>query len=97
MNDIELTIQIERDTLSDGRSVYVAVCNDLGVASQGDTVGEATDNVFEAIDLFLSTASETEAKRRMPVREQSLPATNKDIFTIKAALSNGHLAHPVGA
>ncbi len=51
---------IERD----GES-YVALCPELDVASQGESIEEARSNLVEAIELFLETASPSELKRRI--------------------------------
>jgi predicted RNase H-like HicB family nuclease len=50
-----LTALIERE--GDG---YVALCLELDVASQGDTVEEARRNLKEAVELFVEGASPTE-------------------------------------
>ena len=54
-----VTALIERE--GDG---YVALCPELDVASQGDTVEEARRNLQEAVELFLETASESEVEER---------------------------------
>ncbi|MCK6480276.1 MAG: type II toxin-antitoxin system HicB family antitoxin [Planctomycetes bacterium] len=43
---------------------YVALCPELDVASQGDTVEEARTNLKEAVELFLETADPEEVERR---------------------------------
>ena len=43
---------------------YVALCQELDVASQGDSVEQARDNLREAVELFLETASPKEVKER---------------------------------
>ena len=45
--------------------VFVALCPELDVASQGKTVDEARDNLGEAIELLLEAASPSEIKRRL--------------------------------
>jgi predicted RNase H-like HicB family nuclease len=45
-------------------AMYVALCPELDVASQGTTVEEATSNLREAVELFLDCASPEELKRR---------------------------------
>ena len=55
----ELTAIIE--TEGDG---YVALCPEVDVASQGDTVAEARANLQEALALFFEAASETEIEQR---------------------------------
>ena len=37
---------------------YSALCPELGVASQGETIGEAEDNLKEAVELYLESAKE---------------------------------------
>jgi predicted RNase H-like HicB family nuclease len=56
----KLTAIIERE--DDG---YVALCPELDVASQGDTVGEARKNLKEALELFFETASSEEISARL--------------------------------
>jgi predicted RNase H-like HicB family nuclease len=55
-----LTALIERE--NDG---YVSLCPELDIASQGDTVEEAKDNLREALELFFETASAEEVSRRL--------------------------------
>ena len=44
---------------------YVALCPELDVASQGDSIEEARENLREAVALFLETASPEEVKDRL--------------------------------
>ncbi len=44
--------------------IYVALCPELDVASQGATVEEATANLKEAVELFLECADPEEIKKR---------------------------------
>jgi predicted RNase H-like HicB family nuclease len=44
---------------------YVSLCPELDVASQGDTIEEARNNLAEAVELFLETASASEIKDRL--------------------------------
>ena len=46
-------------------SLYVALCPELDVASQGTTVEEATANLKEAVELFLECADSEEIKRSL--------------------------------
>lgn len=55
-----LTAIIKRE--GDG---YVALCPDVDVASQGDTIDEAKKNLQEALGLFFETASPDEIKERL--------------------------------
>ena len=56
----KLTAIIEKE--DDG---YVALCPELDIASQGDTVEQARDNLKEALELFFEAASPEEIKRRL--------------------------------
>ena len=44
---------------------YVALCPELDIASQGDTVEEAKGNLVEAIELFLESADPAEVALRL--------------------------------
>ena len=44
---------------------YVALCPELDVASQGDSVEEASANLREAVELFIETADPSEIAARM--------------------------------
>ena len=44
---------------------YVASCPEVDVASQGETVAEARENLAEALTLFFETASVDEVERRL--------------------------------
>ena len=44
---------------------YMALCPELDIASQGDTVEEAKKNLKEAVELFFETASEKEIETRL--------------------------------
>jgi predicted RNase H-like HicB family nuclease len=44
---------------------FVALCPELDVASQGETVESATANLKEAVELFLECADPTEIERRL--------------------------------
>jgi predicted RNase H-like HicB family nuclease len=54
-----LTAIIERE--GDG---YVALCPELDVASQGDSLEEARANLIEALTLFFETADASEIEHR---------------------------------
>jgi len=60
MGKRQLTAIIERE--GDG---YVALCPELDIASQGDSIEEARSNLQEAIELFFETASPEEVKQRL--------------------------------
>jgi predicted RNase H-like HicB family nuclease len=44
---------------------FVSLCPELDVASQGDTIEEARDNLAEAIGLLLEVAPAEEIERRL--------------------------------
>ena len=44
---------------------YIALCPELDIASQGNTVEEARGNLVEAIELFFETADPSEVQRRL--------------------------------
>ena len=56
----QLTAIVERDG-----NGYVALCPEVDVASQGDSVAEARSNLEEALGLFFETASTEEIERRL--------------------------------
>ena len=56
----QFTAIIERE--DDG---YVALCPELDIASQGDTIEEARENLREALALFFETASSEEIRTRL--------------------------------
>ncbi len=57
---MKLTAIIEREG-----NGYVSLCPELDIASQGDTVEQARDNLQEALELFFETASPEEVKQRL--------------------------------
>jgi predicted RNase H-like HicB family nuclease len=56
----QLTAIIERE--GDG---YVALCPEFDIASQGDTVEAARDNLAEALALFFEAAAPAEVASRL--------------------------------
>jgi predicted RNase H-like HicB family nuclease len=57
---VRLTAIIEAE--GDG---YVSLCPELDIASQGDSIAQARDNLREALELFFECASPEEVKRRL--------------------------------
>jgi predicted RNase H-like HicB family nuclease len=57
---MRLTALIEREGDS-----YVALCPEVDVASQGNSVEQARDNLLEALELFFECASPEEVKERL--------------------------------
>ncbi|MBM4059689.1 MAG: type II toxin-antitoxin system HicB family antitoxin [Planctomycetes bacterium] len=56
----QFTAVIERED-----DMFVALCPELDVASQGVTVEEARRNLVEAIELFFESASPEEVRQRL--------------------------------
>ena len=56
----QLAAIIERE--GDG---YVSLCPEFDIASQGDTIEEACNNLREALELFFESASQEEIKMRL--------------------------------
>lgn len=57
---MKLTAVIEREG-----NGYVSLCPELDIASQGNNVEQARDNLKEAIELFFECASPEEIKKRI--------------------------------
>ena len=70
----QLTAIIERE--DDG---YVALCPELDIASQGDTVEDARSNLAEAIELFFEVADPSEIELRL----------HNDVFVTSVEVSVG--------
>ena len=58
----QVTALIEREG-----SGFVALCPELDVASQGDTVEEARANLIEAVELFFETADSEGSRGEAPL------------------------------
>ena len=58
---------------------FVALCPELDIARQGDSIEEARDNLREALELFFECASPTEIERRF----------NGDIFVTQMEVAVG--------
>jgi len=56
----QMTAIIERE--DDG---YVALCPELDISSQGDTVESARRHLIEALELFFESADQSEIERRL--------------------------------
>jgi len=57
---MKLTAIIEREGTG-----YVSLCPELDIASQGDSVEHARDNLREALELFFEIASLEEIRQRL--------------------------------
>ncbi|MHC1729081.1 MAG: type II toxin-antitoxin system HicB family antitoxin [Syntrophobacteraceae bacterium] len=58
---------------------YVALCPELDIASQGETVEEARNNLTEALELFFEAADPSEIKNRL----------HRDIFITQMEVAVG--------
>lgn len=56
----QLTAIIEREG-----DTYVALCPELDIASQGESVESARKNLVEALELFFETADAPEVAKRL--------------------------------
>jgi predicted RNase H-like HicB family nuclease len=70
----QFTAIIERED-----DLYVALCPELDIASQGDSIEDAKTNLKEAIELFLETASDNEIQQRL----------HEDVFITRVEVSVG--------
>ena len=46
-------------------SGYIALCPELDIASQGETIAKARSNLQEAVELFFESADAGEVKKRL--------------------------------
>lgn len=60
MKKTQLTAIIEPED-----DAYVALCPEVDIASQGQTVEQARDNLVEALELFFESADPSEIERRL--------------------------------
>jgi predicted RNase H-like HicB family nuclease len=71
---MKLTAIIEAE--GDG---YVSLCPELDVASQGNSIQEARDNLREALELFFECASPEEVKQRL----------RNEVYVTQVEVANG--------
>lgn len=86
----QLTAIIEREGDS-----YVALCPELDIASQGNTVEDARKNLCEAVELFFECASPQEVQQRHPIGKSNKanPATSYGICgSIESCLTRGNFS-----
>ncbi len=57
---MKLTAIIEREG-----NGYISLCPEFDIASQGDSIEQARDNLREALELFFECASPEEIKQRL--------------------------------
>lgn len=58
---------------------YVALCPELDIASEGETIEEARANLTEALELFFESASPAEVAERL----------RRDVFVTSVEVSVG--------
>ncbi len=54
-------------------SRYSSLCPELDVASEGDTIDEASSNLFEAVTVYLETAIEANLPYLRPIPQDEDP------------------------
>jgi len=64
---------------------YVSLCPELDIASQGDTVEQARENLKEALELFFETASPEEITQRL----------HSDVFITQVEVAVGQIPCPL--
>jgi predicted RNase H-like HicB family nuclease len=57
---------------------YVALCPELDVTSQGDTIESATANLKEAVELFWECADPAEVERRYHTQASLVAPSSPD-------------------
>ena len=68
-----IDIVINKERLSDGSPIFVAHCPSLGIASQGETLEEALQNIKEAVELYLE---------EQPEKGEELISNEPPIFSV---------------
>ena len=81
-------VVINKEKLSDGKSVYVAHCTTLGISSQGFTTEEAIKNIKEAVQLYLE---------EMPEKYEDLISLETPLFSIVEVEKNAKIVHNIGS
>jgi predicted RNase H-like HicB family nuclease len=61
--EVEMSRRVTAIIQAEGTG-FVSLCPELDIASQGDTIEEARDNLREALELFFECASPAEVERR---------------------------------
>ncbi len=76
----QLTAFIERE--GDG---FVSLCPELDIASQGNTIEEARENLREALELFFENASPQEIQSRL----------HEEVYVtrLEVAIASNHIHH----
>ncbi len=66
-------VVINKEKLSDGSPVFVAHCPSLGIASQGESIDKAMENIKEAVELYLE---------EQPERYEELSNDKSPLFSV---------------
>lgn len=66
-------IVINKEKLSDNKTVYVVHCPTLGITTQGFTIEEARKNIKEAVQLYLE---------EMPEKYEELISLEEPLFSV---------------
>ena len=66
--------------------MYVALCPEIDVASQGHSVEEAKSNLKEAVELFFESASDSEIQSRL----------HYDVYISPLEVNLGKTAYSIG-
>lgn len=87
MNSQTFTASVQKDGDS-----WIALCPELDVASQGDSIEEAKANLREAVELFLEVASPAELDSRL--HTDAMQGSTIAGTTITVMVPNADHRHP---
>lgn len=82
----QFTAVIERED-----DMFVALCPELDIVSQGITVEDARDNLVEAIEVFFASASPDEIEQRL---HDEIFVTRVEVRVAEAPSASAALATP---
>lgn len=86
-NKYYVDVVINKERLSDGRSIFVVHCPSLGIASQGKDIDDAMKNIKEAIELYLE---------EQPERYDELASNELPLFSVVEVTRSAKIANSVG-
>ncbi len=77
--------------LKEAEGGYSAICNELDVASQGETIEEALANIKEAVELYLESAGDVgileQVKEKLGIQELKEGLNIPNIFKTEMAVT----------
>lgn len=76
-------VVINKEKLSDGSPVFVAHCPSLGIASQGENIDKAMENIKEAVELYLE---------EQPGKYEELSSDKSSMFSVIEVTRNAKAA-----